>query len=67
MIKLLYRNGNKDSIEPRDGCGTTPLMDALRAGHVSVARFLIDHKLANYESIDDTGRSALHLSAEVSC
>ena len=30
------------AVDMKDSCGTTPLMDALRAGHIDIAKLLIE-------------------------
>ena len=52
-------------VEPRDSCGTTPLMDSVRAGHVPVARRLVEQSFTDSKTTDRAGRSALHLAAQV--
>lgn len=38
---LLHACGYK--VDTKDSCGTTPLMDALRSGHIEVAQILLEH------------------------
>lgn len=49
----------------KDTCGTTPLMDAVRSGHVEIARRLVDSKVCSCECRDGMGRLSIHLAAQV--
>ena len=42
VVEVLLGQGNY-SVDKGDSCGTTPFMDAIRAGHVHVAE-LLHHK-----------------------
>ena len=64
MSKVLIHYG-KFSEEPVDSCGTTPGMDAIRSGHVAIARQLADAKIFNFESRDGIGWASIHLAAQV--
>ncbi|XP_022801531.1 ankyrin repeat domain-containing protein 16-like [Stylophora pistillata] len=50
-----------------DSCGSTPLMDALRAGHIPVAEILINEHKAAITAKDQLGRQAIHLAAQTGC
>ena len=51
----------------KDTCGTTPLMDAIRAGHVAVARYFVESKIFDINTSDNIGRAPIHLAAQVRC
>jgi ankyrin repeat protein len=55
----------KDPEEVKDTCGTTPLMDAVRSGHVEIARRLVDAKVCSCECRDGMGMLSIHLAAQV--
>ena len=50
---------------PPDSCGSTPFMDAIRAGFVQVARRLFKDDLKCCNARDQMGRSAIHFAAQV--
>ncbi|XP_055883303.1 ankyrin repeat domain-containing protein 16-like isoform X2 [Biomphalaria glabrata] len=52
--------------DEKDCCGVTPLMDALRAGHVDTAHVLINLHKASIIEEDKMGRQSLHLTAQSS-
>ncbi|PVD25198.1 hypothetical protein C0Q70_15696 [Pomacea canaliculata] len=47
-----------------DSCGSTPLMDALRAGFVDVAHLLIQHHKADVTKRDNLGMQPIHHAAQ---
>lgn len=65
IVKLLTERSEKDTQDMKDTCGTTALMDAIRAGHVSIARYLVDAKVSSFECRDGLGRTPIHLAAQV--
>lgn len=65
VVKLLVATGTYLE-ELKDTCGTTPLMDAIRAGHISIARHLVENNICTIESRDGMGRASIHLAAQVS-
>lgn len=65
VVKLLTERSQEDLHDVKDSCGTTPLMDAIRAGHVSIARHLVDTKVCSSECRDGMGRMPIHLAAQV--
>ena len=58
-------DGFKDPEDLKDTCGSTPLMDAVRSGHVEIARRFVDAKVCSCECRDGMGRSSIHLAAQV--
>uniref|UniRef100_UPI00358F20B8 ankyrin repeat domain-containing protein 16-like isoform X1 n=1 Tax=Myxine glutinosa TaxID=7769 RepID=UPI00358F20B8 len=58
---LLQRCGYRP--DERDSCGVTPFMDALKRGHVEVARLLMDTHKADERAADALGAQALHQAA----
>ncbi|XP_059158002.1 ankyrin repeat domain-containing protein 16-like [Physella acuta] len=57
-LVCLYKTDEEDS------CGITPLMDALRGGHVDTALVLIDLHGADLTKEDKVGRQAIHHIAQ---
>jgi len=51
------------SKDEKDSCGTTPLMDAIRFGHIAVSKFLITSGNADIMQCDDLGRYIIHIAA----
>lgn len=41
-------------------------MDAIRAGHISIARYLVENNICSIQSRDGMGRASIHLAAQVS-
>ncbi|CAL1531521.1 unnamed protein product [Lymnaea stagnalis] len=62
VLYLVQHCGYKP--DERDSCGVTPLMDALRAGHLDAANFLIDYHKADVSLEDKVGRQPIHLVAQ---
>lgn len=60
-VKLLLNKAN-EVLNTADDTGTTPVLAALRGGHVEVASFLLDCK-ANHMSVDQNGSGAIHWAA----
>ncbi|XP_032777373.2 ankyrin repeat domain-containing protein 16 isoform X2 [Daphnia magna] len=67
IVKLLTERSENDTQDMKDTCGTTALMDAIRAGHVSIARYLVDAKVSSFECRDGLGRTPIHLAAQAGC
>ncbi|XP_065645011.1 ankyrin repeat domain-containing protein 16 [Hydra vulgaris] len=61
-VKFLLEKGCNPDV--RDSCGSSPLMDALRFGFVSVAEVLIKTNLVLLDQVDNLGRYPLHIAAE---
>ncbi|GAB6029922.1 Ankyrin repeat domain-containing protein 16 [Chamberlinius hualienensis] len=63
IVKLLIEEGGYVTDE-QDHCESTPLMDALRANHVDVARNIVTLQGADVRLKDKLGRQALHHAAQ---
>ena len=64
VVQLLLQHGDI-GLRLADNCGTTPFMDAIRAGHIAVARHLLRCDADCSRDRDGMGRHALHLAAQV--
>ena len=62
-VQMLLSRGNYATDEA-DACGNTPLMEALRMGHLDIAELLISDHHASLYAKDKTGRMVLHIAAE---
>nr|XP_039248464.1 ankyrin repeat domain-containing protein 16-like [Styela clava] len=50
-------------LDEQDSCGSTPLMEAVKGGHLHLAKNLIRNG-ARIEKLDNLGRNVLHIAAE---
>ncbi|CAG0904668.1 unnamed protein product [Darwinula stevensoni] len=62
LLKVMDQLG--DSLDLTDSCGTTPLFDALRAGHVDTAMTLVHTGKVNVHHKDKLGRTLVHVVAQ---
>ncbi|KAL4658440.1 ankyrin repeat domain-containing protein 16 [Arapaima gigas] len=58
VVILLNKCGYKP--DSRDSCGVTPFMDALRNGHIDIAKLLLEKHQASPSAVDCVGAQALH-------
>lgn len=63
IVKTLLTSGQYKTDE-QDSCGTTPLMEALRMGHLDTADLLLSRHGADLRVRDRMGRTGLHVAAE---
>ncbi|MGH0135792.1 UNVERIFIED_CONTAM: hypothetical protein FKN15_035180 [Acipenser sinensis] len=47
----------------RDSCGVTPFMDAVRNGHIDIAKLLMEKQQASFTAADNLGAKPLHQAA----
>ena len=64
VVELLIQHGDVH-LRAADNCGTTPFMDAIRSGHIAVARYLLKCDPDCGQDRDGMGRHPLHLAAQV--
>lgn len=50
-------------LDTQDSCGSTPLMEAVKGGHINLTKTLVKNG-ASVNIVDNLGRNVLHLAAE---
>lgn len=51
------------SLHRQDSCGSTPLMEAVKGGHLTLVKY-ITCRDADLDAVDSLGRTVLHVAAE---
>lgn len=64
VVKLIASISTPLELEEEDSCGSTPLMDACRSGHLNIIKFLIDVIGIDPNKQNKNGVGLLHVAAE---
>nr|XP_055046909.1 ankyrin repeat domain-containing protein 16 [Misgurnus anguillicaudatus] len=58
-VKILLERCSYEPDE-KDSCGVTPFMDAIRNGHIAIAKLLLENHKASASAVDVLGTQPLH-------
>uniref|UniRef100_A0A8C1VNQ8 Ankyrin repeat domain-containing protein 16 n=1 Tax=Cyprinus carpio TaxID=7962 RepID=A0A8C1VNQ8_CYPCA len=58
-VKIMLQSCSYEPDE-KDSCGVTPFMDAIRNGHIAIAKLLLENHQASPSAVDIIGAQSLH-------